>query len=165
MNEVVCKIDFKELDEYIISFQDRKGALIPVLHKAQELFGYLPKEVMRHVARKLKVPAAKVFGVVSFYSFFTMTPKGKFNINVCLGTACFVRGAAKIQQELENHLNLKPGETSEDGLFSLSTIRCIGACGLAPVVMVNEKVYGRVESKDIKGIIDECMSMDGEANG
>jgi len=157
-----CAIDFTELDSYIESLKGQDGALIPVLHKAQELFGYLPEEIMSHVAKKLVIPAAKVYGVVSFYSFFTMTPKGKFNVNVCLGTACFVRGAEKVRNEFEKHLDIKPGETSEDGLFSLSTIRCIGACGLAPVVMVNEKVYGRVKPEDVSGIIDECMSMDGE---
>ncbi len=155
-------IDFSELDSYIETLKGQDGALIPVLHKAQEIFGYLPEEIMSHVAKKLGIPAAKVYGVVSFYSFFTMTPKGKFNVNVCLGTACFVRGAEKVRNEFEKHLDIKPGETSEDGLFSLSTIRCIGACGLAPVVMVNEKVYGRVKPEDVSGIIDECMTMDGE---
>ena len=156
------KIDFSELDSYIESLKGQDGSLIPVLHKAQELFGYLPEEIMIHVAKELSIPAAKVYGVVSFYSFFTMTPKGKFNVNVCMGTACFVRGAEKVRAEFEKHLDLKPGETSQDGLFSLSTIRCIGACGLAPVVMVNEKVYGRVKPDEVSGIIDECMSMDGE---
>ena len=165
MESDCCNIDFTELDNYIETMKEHDGALIPVLHKAQEIFGYLPKEIMSHVADKLGIPASKVFGVVSFYSFFTMTPRGKFNINVCLGTACFVRGSAKIQQEFEKHLGLKPGETSKDGLFSLSTIRCIGACGLAPVVMVNEKVFGRVKPEEISGIIDSCMAMDGEKHG
>ena len=160
-----CSIDFTELDNYIETMKEQDGALIPVLHKAQEIFGYLPKEVMGHVADKLGIPAAKVFGVVSFYSFFTMKPRGKFNVNVCLGTACFVRGSAKVQAEFEKHLNLKSGETSNDGLFSMSTIRCIGACGLAPVVMVNDKVYGRVKPGEVSGIIDKCMAMDGVKHG
>ncbi|MEI6132155.1 MAG: NAD(P)H-dependent oxidoreductase subunit E [Bacillota bacterium] len=155
-------LDFTSLDAYIETVKTRPGALIPVLHKAQDTFGFLPEEVMSHVAKKLGIPAAKVFGVVSFYSFFSMTPKGKFNVNVCLGTACFVRGAEKIREEFEKHLSIKPGQTSEDGLFSLSTIRCIGACGLAPVVMVNEKVYGRVTQQQVGEIIDECMAKDGE---
>ena len=165
MKTECCHIDFSELDIFIETMKEHKGALIPVLHKAQEVFGYLPYEVMSHVADKLEIPASKVFGVVSFYSFFTMTPRGKFNVNVCLGTACFVRGSEKVRLEFEKQLDLKSGETSKDGMFSLSTIRCIGACGLAPVVMVNEKVYGRVKPEDIKGIIDECMAIDGGKHG
>jgi NADH-quinone oxidoreductase E subunit len=152
--------DFTQLDSFIHEVKEKKGALIPVLHKAQELFGYIPVEVMQHIANKMEIPSSKVFGVVTFYSFFSTEPKGKFNVSVCLGTACFVRGSEKIAQEFSKHLKLKVGQTSEDKMFSLNTIRCIGACGLAPVVMVNEKVYGRVKPEDIGNIIDECMVLD-----
>ena len=146
---------FLALDSFIDSLGYRDGALITVLHKAQELFGYLPKEVQLHVSRRLDIPAAKVNGVVSFYSYFTETPKGEYVISVCLGTACFVRGAEAIIKEFENRLDVKTGQTSQDGMFSIDALRCVGACGLAPVVMVNGKVYGRVKTEDVESIINE----------
>jgi NADH:ubiquinone oxidoreductase subunit E len=155
---------FQELDEFIASLPTTNGALIAVLHRAQDLFGYLPKEVQLHIAHQLAIPAAKVYGVVSFYSFFNTQPRGEFNINVCLGTACFVRGAANILKEFETQLGIKNGETTRDGMFSINTIRCIGACGLAPVVMINEKVYGRLQPQDVKPIIEECLAKGGSKN-
>lgn len=154
------KFDFSALDVFIKENKDKAGSLIPVLHKAQELFSYLPSEVILRIADKMQIPAAKVFGVVTFYSYFKTQPSGKFNINVCLGTACFVRDSAKIVQEFSKHLNIDVTQTSQDGMFTLNTIRCIGACGLAPVVIVNEKVYGRVKAEDVSEIIDECMVLD-----
>jgi len=146
---------FNELEQYIDSLPSTKGELIRVLHKAQGIFGYLPEEVQRFVGKKLEVSTAKVFGVVSFYSYFNMEPKGKNPISVCMGTACFVRGADKVQAEFVKQLGLEVGETSEDGKFSLDALRCVGACGLAPVVLVGEKVYGRVTVQDVKKIIAE----------
>jgi len=145
---------FIELDEYIDSLDDRKGALISVLHKSQELFGYLPQEVQLHVARKMDLPAAKVNGVVTFYSFFTETPKGEHVISVCLGTACYVRGSEELLHELEDKLKIKSGQTTVDGKFTIDALRCVGACGLAPVIIVDGKVYGRVKKDDIAGILD-----------
>jgi NADH-quinone oxidoreductase subunit E len=160
-----CKTEkFQELDQFIDSLPSTDGALIAVLHRAQDLFGYLPQEVQLHVAHKLAIPAAKVYGVVSFYSFFNTQPRGDFNINVCLGTACFVRGSANILKEFETQLGIKNGETTNDGIFSLNPIRCVGACGLAPVVMINEKVYGRVQPNEVKKIIEECLAKGGPDN-
>ena len=147
---------YAELDQYIDSLPTTKGELIRVLHRAQGIFGYLPKEVQAHVAKRLDVPVSKVYGVVSFYSFFTMKPKGKYDVSVCLGTACYVRGADKILDALQKKIGIEVGDTTPDAKFSLRTLRCVGACGLAPVVMINEKVYGRVTPDMIDGIIAEC---------
>lgn len=146
---------FEELEQYIDSLPSTKGELIRVLHKAQGIFGYLPEEVQRFVAKKMGVSTAKVYGVVTFYSYFTMIPKGEHPISICMGTACYVRGAEKIQAEFVKQLGIKTGETSADGKFSLDALRCVGACGLAPVVLIGEKVYGRVTVDDVKKIIAE----------
>ncbi|MBP7979840.1 MAG: NAD(P)H-dependent oxidoreductase subunit E [Sebaldella sp.] len=148
---------FRELESYINSLDTKEEALITVLHKAQEIFGYLPKEVQEFIADKLNEPLARVYGVVSFYSFFTMIPKGDIAISVCLGTACFVRGAEKVLDEFQSRLGIKAGETSPDGNFSLDVLRCIGACGIAPVVLVNGKVYKKVEAGEVKNIVSEYM--------
>ena len=150
---------FTELETFINSLADKNGALISVLHKAQEIFGYLPEEVQTFVAEQLGISVAKVYGVVSFYSFFTMTPKGKFPIAVCMGTACYVRGAEKVLHSFQNQLGIKTGETTADGLFSIDALRCVGACGLAPVVLVGEDVYGRDEAKDVKTILKKYREM------
>lgn len=150
---------FTELETFINGLADKNGALISVLHKAQEIFGYLPEEVQTFVAEQLGISVAKVYGVVSFYSFFTMTPKGKFPIAVCMGTACYVRGAEKVLHEFQNQLGIKTGETTVDGLFSIDALRCVGACGLAPVVLVGEDVYGRDEAKDVKTILKKYREM------
>lgn len=156
-NSFVCENNekFKELDAYIDSIEDKNGCLITVLHKAQGMFGYLPKEVQLFIAQKLNLSAAKVYGVVSFYSFFTMEPKGKHVIDVCLGTACYVRGADKVLQELQNQLGINVGETTSDGRFTLSCLRCVGACGLAPVLIVDDEVHGRVTADAVKDILEK----------
>lgn len=146
---------YQELTDFIDSLPDKKGELIRVLHKAQGIFGYLPQEVQKFVAKKMEVSTAKVFGVVSFYSFFTMEPKGEHNINICLGTACYVRGAEKILDAFSKELGIKIGETTPDGKFSLTGLRCIGACGLAPVLTIGEKTYGRLTPDMVKGILAE----------
>ena len=142
---------FAELDEFIAGLnidrddERRRGRLIRVLHRAQAIFGYLPREVQQHVAAKLYLSEAQVSGVVSFYNYFTTEPKGKYCIDVCLGTACYVKGSEKVLAELERVLGVKADTNpTEDGLFSISALRCVGACGLAPVMMVNGKVYGKV---------------------
>ena len=137
------------------SFGNEEGELINVLHKCQESFGYLPAEVQEVISEKMEIPAAKVYGVVTFYSFFTMIPRGKHPISICTGTACYVRGAETVLNEFKKQLDIEVGETSEDGKFSLSCLRCVGACGLAPVVQVGDKTYGRVAPDDVKGIIEE----------
>lgn len=146
---------YDELGAYIDSLDTTKGALIEILHKAQEIFGYLPRDVQLYVARKLGIPGAEVYGVVSFYSYFTTKPSGKHTISVCMGTACFVRGADRILEKFKERLGVEANETTEDGLFTIKDVRCVGACGLAPVVTVDGKVYGRVKEEDVDNIINE----------
>lgn len=154
-NELVKEM-FIELENFINEMQDKQGALIEVLHKAQGIFGYLPEEVQKFVAKKLNIPVAKVFGVVTFYSYFTTEPRGEYVISVCMGTACFVRGAGDVLKAFENQLGIKAGETTEDGKFTIEVLRCIGACGLAPVLTVNEKVIGHVTTAaQVKDILKE----------
>jgi len=158
-NKCCCnKIDkekMKKLEEIIDAHKTQEGALIPVLHEAQELFGYLPEEVQQKIADGLGVSLAEVYGVATFYSRFTLTPKGKYNIQLCLGTACYVKGADKILVKLEELLGIKVGETTPDGKFSIEGARCLGACGLAPVMVINGEVYGKVTPEMIKGILDK----------
>ncbi|WP_346917463.1 NADH-quinone oxidoreductase subunit NuoE [Clostridium sp.] len=146
---------FKELDDFIKSLSSKDGALIEVLHRAQHIFGYLPKEVQTFVADKLNLPVSKVYGVVTFYSFFTTEPRGKNVINVCMGTACFVRGAGDVLKEFEKELSIKSGQTTEDMKFTLGSLRCVGACGLAPVLTINDKVYGHCTPDQVKSILAE----------
>lgn len=146
---------FKELEDFIDSLPTKKGELIRVLHKAQGIFGYLPEEVQKFIGKKLGVSTAKVYGVVTFYSFFTMVPKGEHDLSLCLGTACYVRGAEKVLDAMKRELGIEVGQTTEDGKFSITTLRCVGACGLAPVLMVGDKVYGRVTADMVKDIINE----------
>ncbi|MDR1640771.1 MAG: NAD(P)H-dependent oxidoreductase subunit E [Clostridiales bacterium] len=153
---------YPEIDAFYDSLPDKNGALIPVLHKAQEVYGYLPKDVQLYIARKLEIPASKVFGVATFYSLFNLEKKGDYRVNVCLGTACFVRGSEGVLAEFEKELGVARTETTSDGTFTIGSIRCVGACGLAPVVMVNDKVYGRVTPDDVKHIVDEYLGKGGE---
>ncbi|MDL2228267.1 NAD(P)H-dependent oxidoreductase subunit E [Odoribacter sp. OttesenSCG-928-L07] len=153
------KDDVEKLKQVCKEFNNEPGELINVLHKAQGIFGYLPAEVQEIVSKELNVPVAKVYGVVTFYSFFTMKPKGRFPISICMGTACYVRGAEKILDEIKKQLNLEVGATSEDGKFSLSCLRCVGACGLAPVVLIGDRTYGRVTQEGVKEILAEYDEM------
>jgi NADH-quinone oxidoreductase subunit E len=136
--------------------EKRRGFLIGCLHKAQEIFGYLPLEVQELVGKRLRLQQSDVYGVISFYSYFTDKPVGRYKINICTGTACFVKGADKILDEFRQQLKIEAGETTEDEKFSLGALRCVGACSLAPVVMVNEKVYGNVTTKMVSKIIQGC---------
>ena len=151
------KDQIEKIREIAKSFRNEAGELINVLHKCQSEFGYLPAEVQEVVASELKVSVAKVYGVVTFYSFFTMIPKGEFPISICTGTACYVRGAENVLAEFKKELKIEVGETSEDGKFSLSCLRCVGACGLAPVVLVGEKTYGRVSPDGVKDILKDFV--------
>lgn len=151
----LSKESYTELEKYINGLENKETALIEVLHKAQNIFGYLPKEVQLFIGEKLGVPASKIFGVVSFYSYFTTEPKGKYVVNVCMGTACFVRKADAVLRELEKTLSIKSGETTENKMYSIESLRCVGACGLAPVVMVNDEVYGKVTVEDIPKILSK----------
>jgi NADH:ubiquinone oxidoreductase subunit E len=160
ISEDLPREKFDELEEFIDNMETTKGALIEILHKAQNIFGYLPRDVQLYVARKLGIPGAEVFGVVSFYSYFTTKPRGKHTMSVCMGTACFVRGADKILEKLKEKLQVESNEITEDGLFTLRDVRCIGACGLAPVVMVGDKVYGRVKEEELDDIIKTYRSQE-----
>lgn len=154
---------YEMLDAYIESLHinlespRRKETLIQTLHQAQSLFGYLPDEVQQHIAQKYSIPHADVSGVISFYNYFTTTPKGEVQVNVCLGTACYVNGSDKVLQEFERILKIKSGEVTEDGHFSIESLRCVGACGLAPVVTVNEKVYGKVQPEKVQEILEHYL--------
>jgi NADH:ubiquinone oxidoreductase subunit E len=158
MNKVVL-LDHREelgrLQEIMDQYRGRPGGLIPVLQKAQDLFGYLPMEVQQLISEGLRVPLPEVYGVVTFYSQFTMVKKGKHQISVCLGTACYIRGAKDILAEIQKHLEIEVGQTSADGLFTIDATRCIGACGLAPVITIGKDVYGRLETRHVKGILDK----------
>ncbi|MDR0891199.1 MAG: NADH-quinone oxidoreductase subunit NuoE [Mediterranea sp.] len=131
------------------------GELINILHEAQHLQGYLPEETQRIIATQLGIPVSRVYGVVTFYTFFTMKPKGKHPISVCMGTACYVRGSEKLLEEFKRTLGIEVGQTTPDGRFSLDCLRCVGACGLAPVVLIGDKVYGRLQPTEVKRVISE----------
>lgn len=146
----LIQIKINELLAVCDEHNNDPGELINILHAAQGIFGYLPREVQEIIAGRLHIPVSRVYGVVTFYSFFTMTPKGKYPISVCLGTACYVRGAEKVLDEFQRQLEIKVGETTPDGLFSLDCLRCVGACGLAPVVTIAGKVYGRLTPEKVR---------------
>lgn len=141
------------LDALIGQYRGKRGALIPVLQKAQDLYGYLPKEVMRHVADGLGLPLSQVYGVATFYAQFHLKPRGRNIIRVCLGTACHVRGAAKILSRIEDELKVKSGETTEDLRYTIEPVACIGACGLAPVLMINDDTHGRLTADKIPTLL------------
>lgn len=146
-----------EVDEVIASYEDPVGHLMMILNKAQKINGYLPPALQLYIASKLDIPASKVNGIVSFYSLFVEEPEGRFSVAVCMGTACFVKSGDKVLAEFRKQLDLPKGKKiSDDGMFSLIEVRCIGACGLAPVVRVNDKIYGHVKPEEVAGIIEEC---------
>lgn len=142
-----------ELKEYIDAEKSKPGALMPVLQKAQEIYGYLPIEVQGMVAEGLGISLSEVYGVATFYSQFSLNPKGKYQISVCLGTACYVKGSGDIYNKLQEKLGIEGGGCTPDGKFSLEACRCIGACGLAPVLTVNDEVYGRLTVDDVDDIL------------
>ena len=141
----------------IEAHKGQPGATLPVLQAAQEIFGYLPEEVLITIAEGLEIPLSEVYGVASFYAQFTLNPKGKYQISLCLGTACYVKGAAAVLEAIETKLGIKSGSITPDGKFSLDACRCIGACGLAPVMMINEDVYGRLTPEQVGGILDKYV--------
>lgn len=144
--------------DIVAKHKHSNGALIPVLHEVQELYGYLPNEVQEQIAKEMNISRAEVFGVISFYSHFALKPAGKHKISLCMGTACYVKGAGSIMDKLKERLNVKVGETTLDGEFTLEECRCLGCCGLAPVLTVNGKVYGRLTSDDVDIILDSCKN-------
>ena len=146
-----------KLLEVIAQHKNEAGATIPVLHKAQEIYGYLPIEVQQMISDGLGVPLAEIYGIVTFYTQFSLNPKGKYVIGICLGTACYVKGSGDLLEKTKQILGIDVGECTPDGKFSIEATRCIGACGLAPVLTVNEEVYGRLTVDDIDDIIKKYM--------
>jgi NADH-quinone oxidoreductase E subunit len=154
-NEEFTEEQWRRVDEIIARHRDKPGALIPVLEQVQGITGYLPEEVQRRVAKGLGIPLSQVYGVVTFYSFFTMKPRGKHQVRVCLGTACHVRGSNRVLLEMEQKLQIEPGECTEDREFSLDIVRCVGACGLAPVMVVDEDTHKQVKVARLEQILEK----------
>ncbi len=149
------KEQFEQLDAVIAQWKDEPGGLLPIMQHAQELLGCLDEEVQAYISEKTGAPVTTIYGIATFYSLFTLEPKGKYAIGMCMGTACYVRGAQNVIDELEKQLEIEVGRTTSDGLFTLDATRCIGCCGLAPAMMINDEVYGRLSPGDIAGIINE----------
>jgi NADH-quinone oxidoreductase E subunit len=146
---------FAETKEVIKKHKDKKGALIPILHEIQDTHGYLPEEHLKVVSQEMDIPLTEIYGVATFYSFFSLEPKGKHVIRVCLGTACYVKGSQKVLDKISELLDIEVGKTTKDGKFTLESCRCLGACGLAPVMVIDEKVYGRLVPEDVNDILME----------
>lgn len=160
MKKTISKIPFNgtpeqeaALKQVIDENKSDKSNLMVVMQKAQDIYGYLPFEVQNMIAEGMEVPLEKIYGVATFYAQFSLSPKGKYNISVCLGTACYVKGSGKILDRIQEKLGIGPDECTSDGVFSLSPCRCVGACGLAPVMTINEDVYGRLTEDDVDGIL------------
>ena len=151
----------KQIEAIIEKYQDEKTPLMMILSDVQHDFGYIPLEVQELISEKTGIPVAEIYGVVTFYSFFSLNPKGKYVIGVCLGTACYVKGAQQVIDKFSEILNIKPGETTEDGLFTLEALRCIGACGIAPALTINGKVYPKVAVSQVPAIVEEYRKMGG----
>ena len=149
----------EKLYQALSELKGQKGALMPALQKAQEIYGYLPIEVQMMISEYFNIPREEIYGVVTFYSQFLLNPKGKYSCSVCLGTACYVKGSGDIFDKLKEQLKIDDGCITEDGMFSLSSTRCIGCCGLAPVITVNDDVYGKVTAADIPAIINKYRAL------
>ncbi|MBQ4486876.1 MAG: NADH-quinone oxidoreductase subunit NuoE [Oscillospiraceae bacterium] len=164
MNEVPLNtfkgtiVQERQLKEVIEEHKEQAGGLMPILQKAQDIYGYLPIEVQTMIADGLGISLSEVYGVVTFYSQFSLTPKGKHRISVCLGTACYVKGSDKVLEAVEKKLGIKSGQCTQDGLFSIDSCRCVGACGLAPVMLVDDDVYGKVTPDQVDHIIDSYLT-------
>ena len=150
----------KQIEAIIEKYQDENTPLMMILSDIQHEFGYIPLDVQELISEKTGIPVAEIYGVVTFYSFFSLTPKGKYVIGVCLGTACYVKGSQQVIDKFAEILNIKPGETTSDGLFTLDALRCIGACGIAPAITINGKVYPKVSVGQVPAIIDEYRKME-----
>ena len=153
----------RRVEEIIAEYKNENTPLMMILSQVQKEYGYIPFEVQEIVSEKLGIPVSEIYGVVTFYSFFSLKPKGKFVIGVCLGTACYVKGAQQICDKFSELLGIKPGETTEDGLFTIDALRCIGACGIAPAVSINGKVYPKMSVNQVQQVINEYRKLGGEA--
>ncbi|KUO76639.1 MAG: NADH dehydrogenase [Clostridia bacterium BRH_c25] len=153
MSDAEMKEKLEKLENILIEHKNIQGGLMPVLHETQELFGFIPEEAQKRISEVLNIPLAEIYGVATFYSRFTLKPRGQNTISVCLGTACYVKNAQGILDKLKEELEVASGETTEDGKFTLEATRCLGCCGLAPVMMINEEVYGKLVPDDIPEIL------------
>ena len=153
---VVQKIR-QETKEILEKYPHEKDQLIMILNDVQENYGYIPKQAQMVISQVLSIPMAEIYGVITFYSRFTLSPKGKYNISICLGTACYVKGSQKLLDRAKERLKIEPGQVTPDGKFSIDDVRCVGACGLAPVFMVNDEVYGNATVKEFDEVIDKYM--------
>lgn len=148
----------EQTKEILQNYPKENDKLIAILNDVQERFGYIPKLAQVEISEYLSIPMAKIYGVITFYSRFTLAPKGKYNISICLGTACFVKGSQNLLDRAKERLKIEPGQVTPDGKFSIDDVRCVGACGLAPVFMVNDEVYGNATVKEFDEIIDKYMA-------
>ena len=165
LHQMACKVTTvpfrgtKEQEQQLLAMidelRDTPGALMPIMQRAQDIYGYLPIEVQTIIADQMNVPLEKIYGIATFYAQFALAPKGEYRISVCLGTACYVKGSQKIIDKISEELKIQPGDTTDDGLFTLNATRCLGACGLAPVMMINDDVYGRLTPDQIEGILSK----------
>lgn len=149
-----CKIDDK-LKTIASKYKKVDGGIIGALHEVQDTYGYISTTSQKYLSKELNVPLSEIYGIITFYSRFSLTPKGKYNIQVCMGTACYVKGAESVLNRFKERLGIDEGETTPDGKFSLEAVRCIGACGLAPAIVVNKEVYGKMDVKKVDEIVDE----------
>ncbi|MCX7698553.1 MAG: NAD(P)H-dependent oxidoreductase subunit E [Candidatus Goldbacteria bacterium] len=152
----------QELLDFIKKNKDKKGYEIMILHKVQELYGYIPRKVAMEISRKINVPLARIYGVITFYHIFKLNKPGKYKIQVCMGTACYLKGGQDILGEIENILGTGVNTTTEDGLFSIEIVRCIGCCGIAPAMMINDKVYGNLRKEQLIEILGEYTKLEGK---
>jgi NADH-quinone oxidoreductase subunit E len=164
MKDTLIDLDFSELKAFIATTDRQESSLITILHMVQDTYGYIPREAQYIIANELKIPTSQVYGVVSFYSYFTENPKGKYQISVCLGTACYVKGAQDVLEAFEEELGIKYGETTEDLLFSISQTRCLGDCAAAPVIMINDEVIPKVHADEVPAIIEKYRGIENNAN-
>lgn len=149
-----------QISELAEKWRDKKGSLIMVLHEIQNHYGYVPRDVSLELSRVLDIPLARIYEVITFYNYFKLEPPGKFTISVCLGTACYLKGAPEIVDEIKSLLNISEGQTTPDGLFHLDVVRCLGCCGLAPVMMINGQIYGKVKRSEVMGILSKYKKED-----
>ena len=162
MHEGETTVELDKVDAIILDFFNEKSALIAILHEIEKRYGYLPAWALRHVSKKLEIPLIQVYGVASFYDAFHLTPRGKHLIRVCLGTACYLRGSARILEALENELGIKDGETTPDLEFSLQSVRCLGACALAPVMVVGERYFDKMTPTKVHSVLKRVQSKNGK---
>lgn len=153
-----CKIDEK-LEKIAKKYKNVEGGIISALHEVQDTYGYISSTAQRYLSKELNVPMSEIYGIITFYSRFSLVPKGKYNIQVCMGTACYVKGSEKVLNRFKEKLGIKEGETTSDGKFSIESVRCIGACGLAPAIVINEEVYGKMDEKKVDELIEKYSKM------